>query len=345
MRPDKNLFQIDYLVFSSFKSATQTVTRSLRFNNIPALHCHSLNNRNINLRPGSLASYLDMYHARRNQRLPILTIFREPIQRYISAFFQWHGKGVIRKITKKEAEESIIYQKSIGELQEQFLNEVCNLMLVGQRESIDDLCVELGIRITDLNFNLEQDFGLLELPTCRLFTLRFDRLFPDQQFEALMSEITGRPIAIYRWNISSAKWYSDRYAQFNESLIIPEETIRAIYHSKRELLDLFYPGQFEAMLSTAIAKYHSKRSVGTSPIDGPSQITETPQLPNATRRGKTFEVNGELEQGNHAIAMGRFILKKKWRASPGHAITSILTLILSWINNIVLVLVIESSQS
>jgi hypothetical protein len=47
-----------------------------------------LENRNIELSPGNLADFLADYRSHNDRPLNIVTIFREPLQRYISAFFQ-----------------------------------------------------------------------------------------------------------------------------------------------------------------------------------------------------------------------------------------------------------------
>ncbi|MFN5948744.1 MAG: hypothetical protein ACK43N_09645 [Pirellulaceae bacterium] len=259
MRPKRNLFEIDYLVFSSYKSATQTVSHSLRSNGIPAFHCHSLENRNIELSPGNLADFLADYRSHNDRPLNIVTIFREPLQRYISAFFQWHGQGVIRNKLIGDIADTLIYQKTAKELQEIFLKEVHDEKLIGQGESIDLICKELGLSIDQLNYREASHLGILELPDCRLFSLRFDQLFEANHFESILSQITGRPFSMHQWNIGATKWYADRYADFKATLAIPEPTIRKIYHSKQAILDHFYPGQFDRLLSEAITQYQPKR--------------------------------------------------------------------------------------
>jgi len=258
MRTELNLFEIDYLVFSSYKSATQTISHSLRSNGIPARHCHSLENRNVAISPGNLAEFLVDYRSQNDRPLNIVTVFREPLQRYISAFFQWHGQGVIRNKLLGDMTDTIIYRKSTEELQEIFLKEVADGILIGQEESIDLICKELGLSIDQLNYREASHLGILELPDCRLFSLRFDQLFEANRFESILSQITGRPFSMRQWNIGATKWYADRYADFKATLVIPETLIREIYHSKQAILDHFYPGQFDCLLAEAITQYQTK---------------------------------------------------------------------------------------
>ena len=258
MRTELNLFEIDYLVFSSYKSATQTISHSLRSNSIPARHCHSLENRNVAISPGKLADSLVDYRSQNDRPLNIVTVFREPLQRYISAFFQWHGQGVIRNRLLGDNTDTIIYQKSTEELQEIFLKEVADGILIGQDESIDAICSELGLSIDQLNYREDAHLGALDLPHCKLFSLRFDQLFQENGFEQLMSKITGKPFSMHPWNVGTSKWYGERYAEFKATLVIPETLIREIYHSKQAILDHFYPGQFDCLLAEAITQYQTK---------------------------------------------------------------------------------------
>ena len=84
-----DLMNIDYLVFSSHKTATQSVKKSLNKNGFSCKHCHHPNN--IGLELSDLPKFARRYRKRHGRKLQVLSIFREPISRHISSFFQTHG--------------------------------------------------------------------------------------------------------------------------------------------------------------------------------------------------------------------------------------------------------------
>lgn len=252
---DKALLDIDYLVYSSHKSATQTVSHTLRMNGYKCIHCHSLTNETTNLKLGTFALFLECYHAENNKKLYIISTFREPIERRISSFLQWHGEGVVRKKIIRDTADTIIHKMPLNELQEVFVEQIARQIKVGQMESINEMCNELNLRIPNLHYSLDEQYGLNELDHCRLFLFRFDAMIYENKLEYLFSNLVGRPIIKHDANLSSAKWYRDKFAAFKASLHIPGDLILSIYDAQRELINLFYPDQYNSMLSQALQKY------------------------------------------------------------------------------------------
>lgn len=252
---DKSLLDIDYLVYSSHKSATQTVSHTLRMNGYKCIHCHTLRNETTNLKLGTFALFLECYHAANSKKLDVISTFREPIERRISSFFQWHGEGVVRKKLVSDTADTIIHKMPLNELQEVFVEQITRQIKAGQVESIDEICNELNLRIPDLHYSLDAQYGLNELDHCRLFLFRFDSLIYENKLEHLFSNLMGKPIIKHDANLSSAKWYRDRFAAFKASLHIPSDLIVSTYEAKRDIINLFYPDQYNFMLSQALEKY------------------------------------------------------------------------------------------
>ena len=73
----EQLFQIDFLVFSSHKTATQTLVRSLANSSVAVRHCHTL--YNIDLEPGTFHTFLQSYREKRRRKLTIGSVFRDPL--------------------------------------------------------------------------------------------------------------------------------------------------------------------------------------------------------------------------------------------------------------------------
>jgi hypothetical protein len=252
---DETLLNIDYLIYSSHKSATQTIAQTLRANGYNCIHCHSLTNETTRLELGTFQYFLEQYYLKNKKKLNIITTFREPIERHISSFFQWHAEGVIRKKIVQDFTDTIIYKCPIKELQEKFINELESQTLAGRLESLDEMCKELNITASDLDYSTSKQYGEVEMQYCRLFIFRFDILIYENRLADLLSQITEKSIIQHDANVSSSKWYHDTYAQFKASLKIPYSTISRIYESKRHILNLLYPGEYDFLLSRSLKKY------------------------------------------------------------------------------------------
>ena len=89
-----------------------------------------------------------------------------------------------------------------------------------------------------------------------LYLLRFDLFLLDPA--SLLQRIANAAITMSKPefnNISANKNYGKRYAEFKESLKVPNNIIRSMYESRRKLIDIFYPGQFDSILSAKLSRY------------------------------------------------------------------------------------------
>lgn len=255
MKIDRTLLDIDILVFSSHKTATQTVCQSLRMSGLKCVHCHSLTDETTRLPPGRFRQYLHAYGAARSRTLGIVSVFRDPVERHISSFFQWYGDGVLRQRLVADVSKTVIARLPIDQLQRMFIDEVTTRRLTGMRESIDELCRELSIAVSDLAFDADRQYGLTDLGDCRLTLFRFDTLISENRLEELFAEATGRPIVRHDANRTRAKWYRGIFSAFKESLRLPAETIAGMYEPKRHLIDLMYPHGYDSLLARAREQY------------------------------------------------------------------------------------------
>lgn len=257
MKYDESFLNLDYFVFSSHKTATQTIINSLKHHNFICQHCHSLYDKTMRFEPGGFPDFLEQYYLKNQRKLNIITVFREPIERYVSSFFQWYGDGVVRTKQVQSVADTIINKYSIKELQARLINELISQTHVnaGMLESLDQFCSELNIDMSDLHYDTEKQHGLVEMDHCKLFVLRFDTLINENGLERILSEVTGQPVTQINANLSSSKWYYKIYTEFKTSFKIPRNKIIHIYESKRALLDVFYPGEYDGLLNKALEKY------------------------------------------------------------------------------------------
>lgn len=249
-----SLMRIDYLVYSGHKTATQTIRMTLHANGYRCTHCHHLGNTDIRMDLDSFRRYLERYKARNGKRLDIITVFREPVEKLISSFFQSHGTDAIQNKYVADVSETILSRCSVRELQEKFIHDL-DSGDIGRRETLYDICRALNINVADLDYDEERGYGLYETERCRLFILRFDTLIRDGRFEDVLSSITGKEIHEQPSNVSDSKWYADVYSEFKASLEIPHTTVQKVYEARRDAIDVFYPGEYESLLDKAFERY------------------------------------------------------------------------------------------
>lgn len=245
------LLNLDYLVYSSHKTATQTLVRTLTTHGLTTRHCHQLNDRG--LQPGDFTHLLNRYYQRHKRPLNVISVFREPITRHISSFFQGYGTRPLRLQEVQSENETIIFKHTISQLQTQFIEELGSGSLIGYEESIHEICIELGINTHELAYDKIKQYGLYETENLRLHIYRFDHLINN--FEATLSKLTGKNITQYNDNISHLKWYKDKYQEFKQSLKLPKMAVNQTYKHKRHLIELMYSESYEDLLNRTTFKY------------------------------------------------------------------------------------------
>ncbi len=245
-------YQIDYLVFSSHKTATQSLVASLNGSGLRSMHCHVP--ENIGLQPGEFVGYLEEYARLRGRRLKILSTFREPIERFVSSFFQWHGIRAVRSSAGIDERASIIFRLGFEELQEEFYNfcRACNA-IDGAGESLFRIGKEVQVSCEDFRFSEADHYGQCSFEFCDLYLFRFDLLV--QNFSPLLERVVNCPIVQCNSNLADEKWYASRYRDFRDRLVIPSALVEDIYAARWELISLFYPGYPEQMVASARHKY------------------------------------------------------------------------------------------
>lgn len=251
----EKLLGIECLIFSSHKTATQTITYSLNQSGTPSLHAHIL--ENIGMVEGQFNEFIKRYRASKSRRIKIISVFRDPLERLISSFFESLSEDAYAWVPQDEGEMRSADQDGIrsvmsrDELQKLFYR-YCETK-DGYGESIAYICNELGMDISDLRFSMEERIGKNQLENCDLYLLRFDELpwrLPD-----LLESIVGKKVPIVVINDTSSKSYAVQYSDLKKHLRMRGRDIEKMYASRKALIDLFYPGQYESILSERICRY------------------------------------------------------------------------------------------
>lgn len=249
------LLSTDFLVYSAHKTGTQTISHTLRMNGLRCIHCHLIGDETTRIPAGEFRSVLRRYAHWTGKRLRIISVFRLPVERHISSFFQWYGEGVLRKKVIATKSETIIMQLSVPQLQAKFVEHLRARDLPGIGESIDEMCAELQLPASGLTFDPEKGHGVTDLPFCRVALFRFEKLIRGGELTSQLPIITGKDLVQHDANVTNDKWYRDIYEEFRETLRLPSDLLTAVYESRRHLFDLFYPGQYPALLAEALHKF------------------------------------------------------------------------------------------
>lgn len=249
------LVDLELLIYSSHKTGTQTLVHTVRDHGIACRHCHRLSNLTPPLSPERLPEALAEVRRRQGRPLRMLSVFREPIGRHISSFFQWHGEGALRRQPGATPADSLLATASLAELQRRFQEDLERGAPVGGLESIRELCGALAVPVERLQYDPLRHHGVNELPDATLHLFRFDSLIQEGRIGALLSPVLGRPIAPRAANLSAVKWYFPLLQEFRASLRLPSALIRRIHADKADLLGLMYGAEAPDLLARTLARY------------------------------------------------------------------------------------------
>lgn len=250
----ENLLSLNYLIFSSHKTGTQTLNRTLNLNGLRSQHCHDLTH--LRLQHTDLTAFASSFARKNGRPLQILSVFREPVERYISSFFQEHGTRPLRLGQIRHEHETILHQYPLERLRHTFQEALETRSIICYEDSLHDICRQLGISAASLAFDPQAPFTSNPLGNLDLHLMRFDLLFADPG--TILSNLTRQPITLHSANIADQKWYYGIYSAFKTSLTLPPALIHRLYASKQDLIRLFYPGREQNLLDQTLNRYAAK---------------------------------------------------------------------------------------
>jgi hypothetical protein len=248
-----SLIDLDYLVFSSHKTATQTIVHSLRTGGLNASHCHVVGH--IGIENGNFLDFVTNYKLINKKPLKIISIYREPVERLISSFFQSFGSDPIDFKQVDSEKETLIYKNTVLDLQKIFIEKLNAKKMPGFYESLGLLANELKIDVTSLQYDDEKRIGININENFNLYLIRFDHLI--SQFNLIISTIANKELQIAKANLSEKKWYYNKYQDFKASINIPVETIESLYDLNKKFICLFYKDQKDKLFRSVTEQYAS----------------------------------------------------------------------------------------
>jgi len=242
---------IDYLVYSSHKTSTQSLLMTMFKNNKKGIHCHCINDFKITLywlpKEQFLNGFIEYkyinnknkissepfikglanYKHIRNKKIKIISIIRNPIHRVLSSFFHIYHDDEKWALDITD-DKTTISTKSEGELCELYTNLVKTGSISG--ESLDEFSEILGINIID-QLEKKNNYYYLNHDLFELYVLDFNRLISSDCL-LYLNKILNTNFNILDFdNLSSNKTYYTKYKNVKKLIGTSlDETIKQYFN-------------------------------------------------------------------------------------------------------------------
>ena len=250
----EDLFKIDVNVFSSHKTMTQTLINTFRSNGIKARHCHLT--QDIGIEHGEYNEYIERYFHFNENKLKVVSVFRDPLDRMVSSFFQSLSRDVYGRTENERKElvdikESVLFTESMDRIIDRFCT--YSETIDGFGESLHIICNELNMKINEFFFDETIGFGHNPHQWCDIYFFRFDIL--KDNIPSYIKKILNVYVNVKMANISKEKWYFNHYKEFSENLKIPRNIIENIYYRRQDIMNVFYKNQIDSIVEEKVARY------------------------------------------------------------------------------------------
>ena len=237
-----------FFIYSSHKTATQSLLRTFHENGYDAIHCHTLqnlvrHNTHLNNKPfitlkqhvlRHIHDFVDTHH----QKLNIITVIRNPKQRLISSFFQSYYNDEIT-FQSIPPEKTTIMMSSHTERIQVYCDKIASKSLPGRVESLDEMSLLFDIQLVD-SLTKYEDYYYYENNYVNIYVLDFDRLI--QENIQYLNRVFKTNFDQYACdNISTSKPYHQIYNTMKASISS---------HTHNMIVSQYHPFYFNAFTST-----------------------------------------------------------------------------------------------
>lgn len=229
-----NLSNLNYLIYSSHKTSTQSLLSIFKNNNLNSLHCHSINNFNDyyntkksfqELKKDFLYN-LEKYKIDNNKKLNIISVVRNPIKRFPSSFFQFNHDREIR-LYGENINSTTIMRNNINDLLDMYKTQIINNVFPTKLESIDEMTKIFEINIIDkLGVCINNDYYLFEHELFNLYVLDFEKVINSDNLSYLNKCLDLKMTTKSCDNLSSNKIYYDKYCEFKKHVSDMDDIIK-----------------------------------------------------------------------------------------------------------------------
>jgi hypothetical protein len=214
---------LDFLVYSSHKTSTQSLISILRSNNYKAVHCHSINNLYHTLKLNHLVKkeqyiqYLLNYKIKNNKKIKIISCIRNIKDRLISSFFQSFHTDEINFRNIKENDTTVIV-KSEDELITMYEELIKKKDLPGNFESLDEISNIHNINVLEL-LKKKEDYYYLDHNLFELYVLDFNCVINETINLKYLNNILNIDLKVAKSsNLSKNKSYYNKYKNIKKKI-------------------------------------------------------------------------------------------------------------------------------
>ena len=210
---------IDYLIYSSHKTCSQSLKKTLNNNSFLTTHLHTIDKNNyINFK-----NYCYGYNKKNNKKLVIITILRNPFDRLKSSFFQTFHSDQVSFLNVDE-NNTFINKNNLDFLFDIFCNKILNYKreeeeylfnreneivrngLPGMSESLFEIDEIFDYDIIN-NLEIIDNYYYYENNLIKLYVLSFDKLINNNYLKTIININNN----LLNCNLSSYKIYNEIY--------------------------------------------------------------------------------------------------------------------------------------
>ena len=237
-----NFQHLDFLIYSSHKTSTQSLISILRNNKYNTIHCHKLLDLSISI-PKNLISNdlfikeLKRYKEINNKKLKIISIIRNPIKRLISSFFQSCHTDEIH-INKKNELNTTIMTNNIDELILNYNNKIQNNCIAGGVESLDEISTIFNIKLIkklrkqQKKTKTTKTYYYFNHDLFELFVLDYNKLIDINNLNYLNNILNINCIINSKSNLSENKIYYDKYNETKKNILNETNNLNKLIKSR-----------------------------------------------------------------------------------------------------------------
>ena len=234
----------DYLVYSSQKTATQSVVVTLLNSNYKLFHIHFISDLKLHypelpVSKKLFMSSLEEYIKLNNKKLKLITIIRNPFDRLISSFFQTNHDDEI-SYKKVEPSNTIIMKNNIDDLCDMYIDSISSKNSVNYSESLYEIAEIFKFDIAS-SLICKGDYYYYSNDLIELYVLDFNKV-NDKDYLNRSLNINIKTMWIS--NYTTDKIYNKKYSDFKKIIKEKEhennlnEIIKTFYN--KDDLKLFY---------------------------------------------------------------------------------------------------------
>ena len=234
---------LDYLIFSSHKTSTQSLLKILNTNNYKALHMHVLphlsliypeyiNTRNLNQLKQIFLDKVKMYVTTNKKQLSIISIVRNPLDRLLSSFFQSYYSDEI-DFKRESPHETTVTKLNENELYVLYYNNILNGSLPGIVESIDQLSYIFDVDIIQ-NIKEINNYYYFENEYIKLYILKYKEIISPNNI-LYLNNVLNIQLSLNGYaNLSEEKPYYNKYKRLKKMVtnnVLIDGTITSKFHN------------------------------------------------------------------------------------------------------------------